>query len=416
MAEPGSEPLSDPLFEPLPLPCGVILPNRIAKPAMTECLADPRTNDPNARHEQLYRTWGAGGAGLLVTGNVMVDRRHLERTTNVVLDDRTDPTAVRRWADAAQESGVPTIVQINHPGRQCSVLVNHRPVAPSAVRLRVVSAFATPRALADHEVDELASRYAQVAGQAVAAGFAGVQVHSAHGYLPSQFLSPLANRRTDRWGGPLANRARFLLEVVRRTRAAIGPRAVLSVKLNSSDFQRGGFLPEEAVQVACWLEAEGIDLLEVSGGTYESMALLGMAEGQDPAGDSEAYFLDAAARIRHEVSTPLLLTGGLRTPGVMRGLVAGGTLDMVGVARPLCTDPDLPRRILAGATGAPASHDVRIGFRPLDGMNETGWYGAQIARIADGKQPDAELGRWAGIRGYLGAEIGHSLVRRVGRA
>ena len=189
------------LTDSLRLPCGVVLPNRIAKAAMTECLADPRTNDPNARHERLYRRWAAGGVGLMVTGNVMVDRRYLERTTNVVIDERTDRAAVERWAQAAQSTGVPTLVQVNHPGRQCSVFVSRSPVAPSPVRVKLLGAFATPRALSDDEVDGLVTRYAQVAKEVVAAGFAGVQIHAAHGYLASQFLSPRANLRTDRWVG-----------------------------------------------------------------------------------------------------------------------------------------------------------------------------------------------------------------------
>jgi 2,4-dienoyl-CoA reductase-like NADH-dependent reductase (Old Yellow Enzyme family) len=180
------------LAEALRLPCGVVLPNRIAKPALTECLADPRTNDPNSRHERLFRRWAAGGVGLMVTGNVMVDRRYLERTTNVVIDERTDRAALERWAQAAQSTGVPTLVQVNHPGRQCSVFVSRSPVAPSAVRVKMFGAFVTPRALSDDEVDALASRYAQVAKEVVGAGFAGVQVHAAHGYLASQFLSPRA--------------------------------------------------------------------------------------------------------------------------------------------------------------------------------------------------------------------------------
>ncbi len=266
------------LDDPLKLACGLVLENRLAKAAMTECVADPRTNQPSERHDRLYARWARGGLGLSITGNVMVDRRYLERTTNVVIDARTDRVALRRWADAAQASGTPTLVQINHPGRQCSVFVTRKPVAPSAVKVDVLGSFATPRALEDHEIDALATRYAEVAGDVVDAGFSGVQIHAAHGYLASQFLSPRTNLRGDRWGGSLENRARFLLEAVRRTRARIGSSVALAVKLNSADFQRGGFEEDDALQVARWLEAEGIDLLEVSGGNYESPALMGIVD------------------------------------------------------------------------------------------------------------------------------------------
>ena len=210
-SEPSAANREDPggrvaLADSLRLPCGLVLANQIAKAAMTECLADPRTNDANARHERLYRRWARGGVGLMVTGNVMVDRRYLDRTTNVVLDAHTDRAALGRWAQAAQSTGVPTLVQVNHPGRQCTVFVSRTPVAPSAVRVKMLGAFVTPRALSDDEVDALVTQYARVASEAIRAGFAGVQIHAAHGYLASQFLSPRANVRTDRWGGPLENR------------------------------------------------------------------------------------------------------------------------------------------------------------------------------------------------------------------
>lgn len=402
--------------DPLRLPCGLVLANRIAKAAMTECLADPRTNDANGRHERLYRRWAAGGVGLMVTGNVMVDRRYLERTTNVVIDARTDRVAVQRWAAAAQSTGVPTLVQVNHPGRQCSVLVSRSPVAPSPVKVRVLGAFVTPRALSDAEVEALVSRYAEVARDVVAAGFAGVQIHAAHGYLASQFLSPLSNARTDRWGGSLANRARFLLEAVRTTRRAVGPSAAVAVKLNSTDFQRGGFGPDDAVQVARWLQDEGVDLLEVSGGTYEAPGFMGLSGPRGGSPDSpEGYFLDFAMRLRQEVRIPLMLTGGLRTVATMRRIVGDGTVDVVGLARPVALEPDLPRRILAGTTSASAVRELGTGWRQADAMIEAGWYGAQMARMADGQAPDPDLPRWRAIQNYLGSEAAHAAVRATGR-
>ena len=404
------------LTDSLRLPCGLVLANRIAKAAMTECLADPRTNDANVRHEQLYRRWAQGGVGLMMTGNVMVDRRYLERTANVVLDSDTDRAALERWAQAAQSTGVPTLVQVNHPGRQCNVFVSRSPVAPSAVKVKMLGAFVTPRALSDDEVDALTTDYARVASDAVRAGFAGVQIHAAHGYLASQFLSPRANVRTDRWGGPLENRARFLLEVVRRTRAAIGPRAAVTVKLNSRDFQRGGFEADDAVQVARWLQAEGVDLLEISGGTYESPGFMGLGgQSGEVTHDPEAYFLDFAVQLRQEVRTPLMLTGGLRTAATMRRVVGDGTVDIVGLARPLALEPDLLRGILQGTTEASAVRPLQFGWAPVAAMIEAGWHGAQMARMADGKDPAPDLARWRAINNYLGAEAWHTGLRTVSK-
>lgn len=400
------------LDQPLKLACGLVLENRLAKAAMTECIADPRTNQPSERHDRLYARWGRGGLGLSITGNVMVDRRYLERTTNVVIDARTDRVALRRWADAAQATGTPTLVQINHPGRQCSVFVTRKPVAPSPVKVDVLGSFAKPRALEDHEIDALATRYAEVAGDVVDAGFSGVQIHAAHGYLASQFLSPRTNLRDDRWGGSLENRARFLVEAVRRTRARIGSSIALAVKLNSADFQRGGFEEDDALQVARWLEAEGIDLLEVSGGNYESPALMGVVdERAESTKKREAYFLEFALKVRREVRTPLMLTGGLRSAEVMRSIVADRSVDVIGLARPLALEPDLPRGILSGAIERSATKPPRTGWKSVDAMIEAGWYGVQIARMADGKEPDPSIGRWRALTSYLGDESVHAVQR-----
>lgn len=421
------------LSDPLVLACGLTLPNRIAKAAMTESVADPRTHDASVRHERLYRRFAQGGIGLSITGNVVLDRRHLERTGNVVVDARSDMGALARWAEAAQTGGVPAIVQVSHPGRQCSRFVTREPVAPSAVQVDVLGSFARPRALADDEVDAIATRYAEAANDVVTAGFAGVQIHAAHGYLISQFLSPLSNLRTDRWGGELDARARFLLEIVRRTRARLGPSKAIAVKLNSADFQRGGFEEDDAVQVARWLEAEGIDLLEISGGNYESPALLVGTEAaqgsarrrkragtveEPPSTDArtrarEAYFLDFAERLRREVKLPLMLTGGLRSAEVMRRIVAEGSVDLVGLARPLALEPDLPRRILAGGDVESATRSLRVGWKALDAMVEAGWYGAQLARMADGLEPNPRLCRARALTTYLGGEARNAL--RVGR-
>ena len=248
---------------------------------MTEALGDLR-DDATPALERLYRRWSDGGAGLLITGHAMVDRRYLEQAGNVVLDDDTDEPALRAWAAAGARAGNHLWVQLNHPGRQCTRFQSDRPVAPSAVALPVRGFFARPRALEDAEIHGLIEAFARAAAIVRRNGFTGVQVHAAHGYLISQFLSPRTNRRSDAWGGSLENRARFLLEIVRAVRTAVGPGFPLAVKLNSADFQRGGLVPAEAVDVAGMLAGEGIDLLEISGGTYQRIAFAGHDGRSEP--------------------------------------------------------------------------------------------------------------------------------------
>ena len=391
----GRLPVSSPtapaatLDQPRTLPSGLVLPNRIAKAAMTENLADA-DNQPTARLEQLYRTWADGGAGLLLTGNLGVDRRYLERSRNVVADALVDST--RLAAYAASTGDVPVLAQLNHPGRQTNRFLAWTPVAPSTgPAVSMLGAFGRPRALEDDEVDAIVDRFVAAAVRCRDAGFDGVQVHAAHGYLLAQFLSPATNRRADRWGGDVARRAHALLEVVRRTRAATGNGFTIAVKLNSSDFLRGGLTEDDAAAVARMLDEVGIDLLEVSGGTYESGALLGLAEGQAATGtDREAYFAGFAARIADQVTAPIMLTGGIRSRGAMDALLGSGVVDVIGLARPLAMAPDLPARLLDGRTDTIELPDHRVPG-PLELAGESEWYEAQLARLADGRDPDPEL-------------------------
>jgi 2,4-dienoyl-CoA reductase-like NADH-dependent reductase (Old Yellow Enzyme family) len=401
------------LGTPLRLPCGASLPNRVAKAAMTEGLAAP-DDQPNARHVRLYRRWAAGGAGLLLTGNVMIDGRWLERPGNVVVEDGRGRAALADWARAGTAAGNHLWMQLSHPGRQTSRMSSSRPVAPSAVGLRILGLFARPRALTPGEIEDVIRRFAATAAIARETGFTGVQVHGAHGYLLAQFLSPRANRRDDEWGGPLENRARLLIEVVRAVRRAVGPDFPVSVKLNSADFQKGGFDLPDCVQVARWLAEEQVDLLEISGGTYEQPRLVGHggreAERAEPQRAStrrrEAYFLDYAREVRAAYRLPLMVTGGFRSRAAMAAALAAGELDVVGLGRPTCLEPDLPGRLAAGTSGGAApAPELRFGRSRMMGpasplmvmkflniQGEMAWYYRQILRLADGLPPDPALG------------------------
>jgi 2,4-dienoyl-CoA reductase-like NADH-dependent reductase (Old Yellow Enzyme family) len=349
---------------PLQLPCGAVLPNRLAKAAMTEGLADP-AGLPTPELERLYGIWSDGGAGMLLSGNIQIDADHLERPGNVIIDRELDAGALARfksWTAAATRGGNHFWAQLSHAGRQTMAIVNSRPKAPSAVRLGLPGGqFGEPVAMTAADIEAVIAGFARAARICRETGFTGVQIHAAHGYLISQFLSPRSNQRTDQWGGSLENRARLLLRTLAACRQAVGAGFPIAVKLNSADFQKGGFAFEDSLQVAAWLEQAGIDHLEVSGGTYEQPKLLGLG-GMEPADDPklaastlarEAYFVDFAKAMKQAVSLPLMATGGFRSRAAMQQALDMGAVDAIGLGRPLCVEPDGPKRLLAGAEGLP---------------------------------------------------------------
>ncbi|MFF2464769.1 NADH:flavin oxidoreductase/NADH oxidase family protein [Streptomyces mirabilis] len=402
------------LHDHLTLPNGQVLPNRIMKSALSEALADKR-NAPDHRLEQLYRTWSRGGYGLIITGNVMVDRTQLGEPGNVVIEDDRDLAALTRWAATTKDAGIPTWVQLNHPGRQSNMLaLGHTPVAPSPIPLNLPGA-AKPRELTSAQIEDIIERFATAAAACETAGFAGVQVHGAHGYLVNQFLSPLSNRRDDEWGGDPERRMRFLLEVVRRIRSRVSPGFAVAVKLNSADFQRGGFTEEESRSVVAALAREGLDMIEVSGGNYESPAMAGSAAASTRA--REAYFLEYARTVRGLVGDiPIAVTGGFRSRDGMADAVAAGECDVVGIGRPTATTPDAADVILTGRAEAVVAHQMRYGMRrmlgkvadikALDGVLDLSWHADQLHRLGAGLEPDLRRGR-------LATTV--SMVRRNGR-
>lgn len=373
------------LSSPLDLPCGVTLRNRIVKSAMSEQLAR-RDGTPTERLRRLYAVWARSGAAVLITGNAMVSRDALTEPGNVILDDDRALDAFGSWSSAAQAGGAQAWLQLNHPGKVAVTPFDRRPVAPSARRSTVPGYnLRKPRELTSSAIADLVGRFARTAELAVAGGFDGVQVHAAHGYLLSQFLSPLHNRRDDDWGGDAARRRRLLLDVVGAVRARVGAGVPVSVKLNSRDFVHGGFDEGEALEVALALAGAGVDLLEISGGGYEQPAMTGVAAGQDRT--AEGYFLDFAAAVSARTSLPVLLTGGLRSPGRMNELLGSGAIDAVGLARPMAFVPDYPRRLLAGEQPALPPAPRRLGVRALDGFVGLSMTADQLHRIAAGRTP-----------------------------
>lgn len=379
------------LSSSLQLPCGDILNNRFAKSAMSEILGSI-SHGPTPELIQAYAKWVEGQCGLLITGNVMVDKNALGEPKNVVIEDDTHIKDLKKWAATANEQSK-IWVQLNHPGKQSPSFLSSHPVAPSAIPLSgsLRAAFNTPRALNSDEIKSIIQRFAHSSEIVKKAGFSGVQIHGAHGYLVSQFLSPKHNQRSDEWGGNLENRMRFGIEVYRAIRAKVGASFPVSIKLNSSDFQKGGFTEEESLIFVKTLASEGIDLIEISGGNYERPAMMGIKHTTQ---SREAYFAAFANQVRTSVSTPIMLTGGFRTAKAMEQAIKDGICDLVGLARPLALDPELPKKIIMGDLSYTSPvHALTTGFSFIDkiSMLNITWYEQQIARLGKGKKPNAKL-------------------------
>lgn len=387
-SQPAASPISpSPLFAPLTLSSGQVLPNRIAKAAMEERMAEDGQL-PGAALERLYARWSDGGAGLLITGNVMVHDAALTGPGGVVLDASSPLDPFVAWARAAQRGGAKVWMQINHPGRQVNANMPGVAWAPSAIRVdigRSSAMLAEPQEMSAAQIEATVARFATTARRAEEAGFDGVEVHAAHGYLLSQFLSPLANRRTDRWGGSLENRARLLLDVVRAVRAEVSPTFAVAVKLNSADFQRGGFDADDARRVIDMLAPLGVDLVELSGGSYESPAMSGRA-ADDRTLAREAYFLELASSLAQTSPLPLMLTGGIvRRPVAEQALAEG--VDLVGVGSGLAVDPDLPRKWRESDEAAVELPPVAIADKAIASAAGMARIRYQLQRLGRGRSP-----------------------------
>ena len=375
-------------FEALPLPNGQVLANRIAKAAMEENMADAQ-QAPSRELKQLYKAWADGEPGLLLTGNVMIDRRAMTGPGGVALEDERHLASFREWADIARAKGVHFWVQLNHPGRQTMANLGQQALAPSAVALDLggfSKMFAKPKAMTEDDIQDVIERFATSAQLAEKAGFTGVQVHAAHGYLLSQFLSPLSNRRTDRWGGAVENRARLLVEVIKAVRASVSPGFCVAVKLNSADFQRGGFDAADARAVVEQLNTLPVDLLELSGGSYEAPAMQGEArDGRTLA--REAYFLEMASELAAIANMPVMVTGGIRRLPVVQQVLDSG-IAMAGIATALTLEPQLIKHWREGRDLNPQLQPIRWKRKPLASLATMAVVRYQLRRLSRGRLPN----------------------------
>lgn len=402
----------------LQLPCGAVLKNRFAKSAMSENMASS-SHAANSMFNKLYENWSSGGCGLLISGNVMIDSTALGEPNNVVVEKgTTNLDALKHWAKAGTQNGTHLWMQLNHPGKQSPKFLSKQPVAPSAIPFSapLSNMFNCPRELSESEILDIISRFSFGAKTAQEAGFTGVQIHGAHGYLVSQFLSPRHNARTDRWGGSLENRMRFLVMIYQGIRSAVGPNFPVSLKLNSADFQKGGFTEEESIEVVTKMSSLGVDLIEISGGSYESPQMMTNTKSQkkETTSKREAYFLDYCERVRKVVKTPLMLTGGFRSLAGMEHALEVKACDMIGLARSVALSPHFPNHLLQGKDEKSYVTPLTTGIKAVDKLFplEILWYTQQIHRMGKGRAPNPQASALGAVfKSVLG--MGAQSLRRV---
>jgi 2,4-dienoyl-CoA reductase-like NADH-dependent reductase (Old Yellow Enzyme family) len=359
----------NPLAQPLHLPCGVMLKNRIAKSAMSDSLGDGR-GAPTDAQMRLYEHWAKGGLSLSIIGEVQGSPDYPEKPGNLVLNASADPAPFKALAQAGGVNNTQLWMQLGQAGAMADAQISRRK-GPSALDLEGLTCDAFSLA----EIQALPQEFARTATLAKQFGFGGVEIHAAHGFLLSQFLSPLFNKRNDAYGGSLDNRMRLVLETVEAVRDAVGPSFPVGIKLNATDQLQGGFAESEALKVIAALDKTSIDLIDISGGTY----FPGAPSSSDRAG-SGPYFLDFAAQARAVTTKPLMLTGGFKTYAQALAAIKDGKADLIGLARALIVDPDVPRKWIAGDATAP---DFPRFTSPPEGR-VTAWHTMQITQIAEG--------------------------------
>jgi 2,4-dienoyl-CoA reductase-like NADH-dependent reductase (Old Yellow Enzyme family) len=375
------------IFTSFTLPNGQVLKNRLVKAAMEENLA---TADhlPGDELKRLYKAWADGGVGLILTGNVMVDHLAMTGPGGVVLEQDSDLAPFIELATLSKTNDTKIWMQINHPGRQVFKKMGGKVLSPSNVALDMgkhSAMFTAPKPMHEDEIQDVIQRFTITSKRAEEAGFDGVEIHAAHGYLLAQFLSPLTNKRDDKWGGSLENRARLLMDIVKSVKAACGKGFAIAVKLNSADFQRGGFDIEDAEQVVHMLGELNIDLVELSGGSYEAPAMQGRtADNRTLA--REAYFLEFACKIAENVSLPIMTTGGVRRYDVAKQVVDSG-VQLVGMASALALTPDLPNKWQHDTSVLGHIPVVKWKDKTLSGLATMAMVKQQLRRIGAGKSP-----------------------------
>lgn len=373
------------LQRPLTLPCGAILKHRLAKSAMSDSLADGQ-GDPTAAQIRLYERWAQGGIALSIIGEVQISPHFPEKPGNLVLNQDSNDHALKALTGKASVDGADLWPQLGHAGALSHPPIS-QPKGPSALE---IGDFRCEGMSAD-EVQQLPDLFAKAAIHAKAVGFSGVQIHAAHGFLLSQFLSPLFNRRTDEYGGSIEARCRIIIEVIDRVRSAVGSAFPIGIKINATDKLEGGLTQDEALQVVQLLDGTSIDLIDISGGTYFPGAkATSDASGKGP------YFLDFAQRARARTTTPLMLTGGFKSQAQAADVVASGAIDVVGLGRAMVLDPCLAKTWLI-ESGRNLDFP-RFESAPPGGI--TAWYTMRLTALAEDRENTFPIDLISAIRDY----------------
>ena len=386
------------LFTPITLPNGTTIKNRFFKSAMSEGMGT-RDFQPKKNIATLYKRWAEGGTGLIITGNIMVDPKETAEPGNIVFDKNSNMEILKNWANQGQQHGAKVMVQLNHPGKQVPKTIAKETVAPSAVPLGngLNKLFSTPRALTTSEVEELVQKFVTSAKVAKEAGFSGVQIHAAHGYLISQFLSPHDNRRTDKYGGSLENRMRFLKEIYLGMREELGKDFTIGIKINSTDFKEDGLTEEDSLKTIIELANLGLDFVEISGGTYERPAMMGATSKST----NQVFFAEYSKKLKQKIEIPVVVTGGIRSINAMNTLLNDNTTDFIGIARPLTIDPNIPNKIKQGTYTIVETTRVSTGVKKLDkifgSLLGIVYYQVLMQNIAKGKEPKATKNAWPSL-------------------
>ncbi|MBF1208955.1 MAG: NADH:flavin oxidoreductase/NADH oxidase family protein [Gemella morbillorum] len=386
------------LFTPITLPNGTTIKNRFFKSAMSEGMGT-RDFQPKKNIATLYKRWAEGGTGLIITGNIMVDPKGTAEPGNIVFDKNSNMEILKDWAKQGQQHGAKVMVQLNHPGKQVPKTIAKETVAPSTIPLGngLNKLFSTPRALTTSEVEELVQKFVTSAKVAKEAGFSGVQIHAAHGYLISQFLSPHDNRRTDKYGGSLENRMRFLKEIYLGMREELGKDFTIGIKINSTDFKEDGLTEEDSLKTIIELANLGLDFVEISGGTYERPAMMGATSKST----NQVFFAEYSKKLKQKIEIPVVVTGGIRSINAMNTLLNDNTTDFIGIARPLTIDPNIPNKIKQGTYTIVETTRVSTGVKKLDkifgSLLGIVYYQVLMQNIAKGKEPKATKNAWPSL-------------------
>lgn len=350
------------VFEPFTIN-GMRIRNRFVRSATAEGLAAP-DGSVTDRLEALIAALAKGEVGLVISSHAYVEKRGQAGLGQMGVHTPAMEAGVARLARGVHAHGGRFVVQMAHAGCRADPALSGEPaVGPSAGE---GPAGPTCRAMTAAELGGLQAAFGTAAALCREAGADGVQIHAAHGYGQSQFLAPRTNRRQDAYGGSLDNRARMLLETVAAIRGRVGRDYPLLVKLNCEDFIEGGLTAAESRQVAAWLEAAGVDAVELSGGTLDSGRLAPVRPGRFAIPEGEAWYREQARALRASgVGLPLLLVGGMRSLETAEAIVASGTADMVSLSRPLIREPGLVARWHAGDHAPSGCVSDNLCFVPL---------------------------------------------------